>query len=102
MSESAALQMGAALFWYNTGRKKMCLMSYTINITEAPGRISEVLADMEKTLATVVIMRDNRPIAQILPLQKRREIKKIPSLACKVDFADLCSDDSAMWDACNA
>ena len=77
-------------------------MSYTINVAEAPERISGLLADMEKTSATVVIMRDNRPIAQILPMQKRREIKKIPSLACKVDFADLCSDDSAMWDACNA
>ena len=64
-------------------------MSYTINVAEAPERISGLLADMEKTLATVVIMRDNRPIAQILPMQKRREIKKIPSLACKVDFADL-------------
>ena len=36
-------------------------MSYTINIQEAPERISGLLADMEKTLATVVIMRDNRP-----------------------------------------
>jgi antitoxin (DNA-binding transcriptional repressor) of toxin-antitoxin stability system len=53
-------------------------------------------------LATVVIMRDNRPFAQIVPMQKRRTIKKLPSLACKVDFADLCSDDSKMWDACNA
>lgn len=77
-------------------------MSYTINITEAPERISGLLADMEKTLATIVIMRDNQPIAQILPMQKRRKIKKIPSLACKVNFADLCSDDSVMWDACNA
>ena len=77
-------------------------MSYTISVAEAPERISGLLADMEKTSATVVIMRDNRPIAQILPMQKRREIKKIPSLACKVDFADLCTDDSSMWDACNA
>ena len=77
-------------------------MSYIINAAEAPERISSLLSVMEKTLATVVIMRDNRPIAQILPVQKRREIRKIPSLACKVDFADFCSDDSAMWDACNA
>ena len=77
-------------------------MSYTINVSEASERISGLLADMEKTSATVVIMRGNRPIAQILPMQKRREIKKIPSLACKVDFADLYSDGSAMWDACNA
>ena len=77
-------------------------MSYTINVAEAPERISGLLADMEKTLATVVIMRGNRPIAQILPMQKRREIKKIPSLACEVDFADLCADDSEMWDVCNA
>lgn len=77
-------------------------MSYTINVDEAPVRISELLADMEKTSATVIVMRDNRPIAQIFPMQKRREIKKIPSLACKVDFADLYSDDSVMWDACNA
>ena len=40
--------------------------------------------------------------AQVVPMQKRRTIKKLPSLACKVDFADLCSDDSKMWDACNA
>ena len=53
-------------------------------------------------IATVVIMRDNRPFAQIVPMQKRRTIKKLPALACKVDFADLCSDDSEMWDACNA
>ena len=77
-------------------------MSYTINVQEAPERISGLLADMEKTLATIVIMRDNRPFAQIVPMQKRRIIKKLPSLACKVDFADLCSDDSEMWDACNA
>ena len=77
-------------------------MSDTINVQEAPERISGLLADMEKTLATVVIMRDNRPFAQIVPMQKRRTIKKLPSLACKVDFADLCSDDSKMWDACNA
>ena len=77
-------------------------MSYTINVQEASERISGLLADMEKTLATVVIMRDNRPFAQIVPMQKRRNIKKLPSLACKVDFADLCSDDSEMWDACNA
>ena len=77
-------------------------MSYTINVQEAPERISGLLADMEKTLATVIIMRDNRPFAQIVPMQKRRAIKKLPSLACKVDFADLCSDDSKMWDACNA
>ena len=77
-------------------------MSYTINVQEAPERISGVLADMEKTLATVIIMRDNRPLAQIVPMQKRRTIKKRPSLACKVDFEDLCSDDSKMWDACNA
>ena len=77
-------------------------MSYTINVQEAPERISGLLADMEKTLATVIIMRDNRPFAQIVPMQKRRIIKKLPSLACKVDFADLCSDDSKMWDACNA
>ena len=64
-------------------------MSYTINVAEAPERISGLLAEMEKTSATVVIMRDNRPIAQILPMQKRREVKKIPSLACRVDFADL-------------
>ena len=77
-------------------------MSYTINVQEAPERISGLLADMEKTLATVIIMRDNRPFAQIVPMQKRRTIKKLPSLACKVDFADLCSDDSGLWDACNA
>lgn len=77
-------------------------MSYTLNLSEAPERISGLLADMEKTSATIVIVRDNRPIAQILPMQKRREIKKIPALACKVDFSDLCSDDSSMWDACNA
>lgn len=77
-------------------------MSYTINVQEASERISGLLADMEKTLATVIIMRDNRPFAQIVPMQKRRTIKKLPSLACKVDFADLCSDDSEMWDACNA
>ena len=77
-------------------------MSYTINAAEAPERISGLLSDMERTLATVVILRNNRPFAQIVPLQKRRVIKKIPSLACKVDFDDLSSDDSEMWDACNA
>ena len=77
-------------------------MSYTINVAEAPERISGLLEDIEKTSATIVIMRDNRPIAQILPMRKRRAIRKIPSLACKVDFADMCSDDSAMWDACHA
>ena len=48
-------------FWYNIKQKEMCLMSYMINVAEAPERISGLLADMEKTLATVVIMRGNRP-----------------------------------------
>ena len=75
-------------------------MSYVLydKCSEASERISGLLADMEKTSATVVIMCGNRPIAQILPMRKRREIKNIPSLACKVDFADLCSDDSAKMD----
>lgn len=77
-------------------------MSYTINVAEAPERISGLLDDIEKTMATVVILRDNHPVAQIVPMQQRRRIKKIPALACKVNFEDLCSDDSIIWDACNA
>lgn len=77
-------------------------MSYTVNAADVPVRISGLLDEMEKTLATVVIMREGRPFAQIVPLRKRREIKKNPALACKVDFDDLCSDDSEMWEACHA
>ncbi len=77
-------------------------MSYTLNMVDAPAKISGLLADVEKMSATIVIVRDNRPVARIVPISKRREIRKLPSLACKIDFADLCSDDSAMWEACNA
>lgn len=77
-------------------------MSYTLNVADAPGMISGLLADVEKSAATVIIVRGNRPVARIVPVQKRREIRKLPSLACKIDAADLCSDDSEMWDACNA
>lgn len=77
-------------------------MSYTMNISEAHERLSGLVEDVEKTLATVIIMRDNRPVAQIVPLKKRRLIRSIPALSCKVDFADLCSDDTEMWNACNA
>ena len=77
-------------------------MSYTLNVGEAPGKISELLADVEKFAATVVVVRGGRPVARIVPVQKRRQIRKLPSLACKIDPADLLSDDSEMWDACNA
>ena len=77
-------------------------MSYTLNVADAPGMISGLLADVEKSAATVIIVRANRPVARIVPVQKHREIRKLPSLACKIDPADLCSDDSEMWDACNA
>jgi len=77
-------------------------MSYTLNMVDAPTKISGLLADVEKTSATIVIVRDNRPVARIVPISKRREIRKLPLLACKIDSADLCSDDSAMWEACNA
>ena len=77
-------------------------MSYTLNVADAPGMISGLLADVEKSAATVIIVRGNRPVARIVPVQKRREIRKLPALACKIDPVDLCSDDSEMWDACNA
>jgi antitoxin (DNA-binding transcriptional repressor) of toxin-antitoxin stability system len=64
--------------------------------------IAGLLTDVEKSAATVIIVRGNRPVARIVPAQKRRVIRKLPSLACKIDPADLCSDDSEMWNACNA
>ncbi len=79
-------------------------MPSVMSVHEAKTHFSSILADVENNFEPVTIVRYGRPVAQLVPLRKKkRDFAPIPQLAGKIEVkCDLFGDDSGDWEACNA
>ena len=75
-------------------------MQTMLNIHEAKADFSNILANVEKQLITVTIMRYGKPIAKLSPIVTKRSIKPMRKYAGKVSIAEDAFDDTAEdWEA---
>ena len=59
-------------------------MTTMMNVHEAKANFSGLLSDVENNLATITIMRYGHPIARIVPIEHKRDMKPLPGFAGKV------------------
>lgn len=76
-------------------------MPSVLSVHEAKTHFSCILADVEKNMEPVTIVRYGRPVAQLVPLRKnKRDFAPIPQLAGKIDVkCTIFGDDSGDWEA---
>lgn len=77
-------------------------MPTMMNVNEAKASFSNVLNFVQGKRAVVTIMRYGHPIAQIVPIAKRRKLDADPFLSRVEVKGSLFDDDSADWEAMNA
>lgn len=74
-------------------------MTTMLNVHEAKMNFSGLLGEVESKSAVFTIMRYGRPIARIVPIKQKREIKPLPGYGGKIKIKDnLFSDESALWE----
>lgn len=77
-------------------------MRTMLNIHEAKADFSNILANVEKQLVTVTIMRYGKPIAKLSPIVTKRSIKPMRKYVGKVKISkDAFDDTSDDWEALN-
>ncbi len=70
-----------------------------INVNEAKSNFSGLLADVESHLASFTIMRYGRPVARLVPVERKRKIAPLPGYGSKIKVkCDLFADDSSLWE----
>ena len=74
-------------------------MPAVLNVNEAKANFSSVVADVERNLVTVMILRYGKPVAKIVPVRNERDVSPMPELAGKVRFSgDWFEDGSSEWE----
>lgn len=77
-------------------------MRTMLNIHEAKADFSNILANVEKQLVTVTIMRYGKPIAKLSPIVTKRSIKPMRKYVGKVKISKGAFDDTSDdWEALN-
>lgn len=75
-------------------------MQTMFNVHEAKADFSNILANVENQMMTVMIMRYGKPIAKLSPIPRRRSIAPMKKYADKVKIVgNLFDDMSADWEA---
>ena len=75
-------------------------MQTMFNIHEAKADFSNILANVENQMMTVMIMRYGKPIAKLSPIAKHRNVAPMNKSAGKVKIVgSLFDDTSADWEA---
>ena len=75
-------------------------MQTMFNVHEAKADFSNILANVENQMMTVMIMRYGKPIAKLSPIAKRRNVAPKKKYAGKVKIVgSLFDDTSADWEA---
>ena len=75
-------------------------MQTMFNVHEAKADFSNILANVENQMMTVMIMRYGKPIAKRSPIAKRRNVAPMKQYAGKVKIVGSIFDDtSADWEA---
>lgn len=71
----------------------------TFNIHETKSKLSSILVDIEKTGEGVIICRNGKPVADIIPHKKKARVKPDPFLSqvkIKCDLTKPLTDED--WD----
>ena len=75
-------------------------MQTMFNVHEAKSDFSNILANVEKQMMTVMIMRYGKPIAKLSPIAKRRSVAPMKKYAGKVKIVGTLFDDTSDdWEA---
>ena len=75
-------------------------MLMTMNVYEAKTKFSNLLSNVEDNKVTVTIVRYGRPVAQIVPVRrKRRSLAPVPELVGGKITGDIFADTSEAWEA---
>ena len=85
------------IYFYPLEEKHMTTM---MNVHEAKANFSGLLSDVENNLAIITIMRYGHPIARIVPIEHKRDMKPLPGFAGKVKMhgGDWFEDESDEWE----
>lgn len=75
-------------------------MDSTVTSTEAKNKLNRILAEVERTGASVTITNHGRPVAKLVPLQPApRTFGQLPNLAVPKDFDEpLPEAELAAWE----
>ena len=74
-------------------------MPTMLNVNEAKANFSGMLAEVEDRMVSFTIMREGRPLARIVPIDRNRKIRPLPGYGTKIAVkGDLFADDSALWE----
>ena len=74
-------------------------MQSMLNVYEAKSNFSSVLAEVESKLSIFTIMRYGRPIAKIVPIVPKRNMRPLPGFAGKVKMqGNWFADESSEWE----
>ena len=75
-------------------------MQTMFNVHEAKADFSNILANVENQMMTVLIMRYGKPIAKLSPIAKRRNVAPMKKYAGKVKIVGSMFDDTSDdWEA---
>ena len=73
------------------------MMPTVLNVNEAKANFSGVLAEVERNMLTITITRYGRPIARVVPIERKaRSLSPIPGLAGKIKI-NCESPNTAFW-----
>jgi antitoxin (DNA-binding transcriptional repressor) of toxin-antitoxin stability system len=70
-----------------------------MNVNTAKSNFSSLLSFVSNDRMVVTIVRYGRPIAQIVPFRRKRNLDKDPMLSKIQIKGDLFDDDSSDWEA---
>jgi prevent-host-death family protein len=75
-------------------------MDSTVTSTEAKNQLNRILAEVERTGASVTITNHGRPVARLVPVRPTpRTFGQLPNLVVPNDFdAPLPDSELATWD----
>ncbi len=74
-------------------------MPTVMNVNTAKSNFSSLLSFVSNDRMVVTIVRYGRPIAQIVPFRRKRNLDKDPMLSKIQIKGDLFDDDSSDWEA---
>ncbi len=74
-------------------------MPTVMNVDTAKSNFSSLLSFVSNDRMVVTIVRYGRPIAQIVPFRRKRNLDKDPMLSKIQIKGDLFDDDSSDWEA---
>lgn len=74
-------------------------MPTMMSVNEAKANFSGMLAEVESSLVSFMIMRYGRPIARVVPIKRTRKIRPLAGYGTNIAIkGDLFSDDSSLWE----